>query len=364
VFLLSGTPITNKPYDVLQQLVILERVTDFGGFWAFAKYYCNAQEVWRGNKKGWDFSGALHLEELNTKLREMCYIRREKTEVLKDLPEKTRDYLPVDIINRPEYERAVLDIVEYVRSKKGDEKARAAARAQALVKISVCRQIAAAGKRWAVVSWVKNFLETTNEKIVLFGWHKDAILDLMGDLAEYINDANLAYYQVAITGETDAEERNEVVRLFQEDPECRILIANIQAGGVGLTLTAASKILFFEFGWTPAEMAQAEDRIYRIGQKNNCVIYYMFARQTIDEHFIKMLADKKAVVDQATDGNFEYIYDLIEKESLKYGTRTNEFEPEWPASYGEYDSAHDYRTLESSDSESQGVEQEEDIPDL
>ena len=77
-------------------------------------------------------------------------------------------------------------------------------------------------------------------------------------------------------------------------------------------------MIFFEFAWTPAEMAQAEDRINRIGQESHCNYYYFVGKDSIDEHFVKMLAGKKSVMDSTTDGDYEFLYDLIEKEALKF----------------------------------------------
>ena len=161
---LTGTPILNRPQELLSQLGFLDRLDDMGGFWHFAERYCNAQKT----QWGWDFSGASHLEELNEKLRQHCYIRRNKADVLKELPPKQRTFVPVEITNRRDYGKAERDFFGWLKKHvaedkkfsksiahlKGQAKAnamrerafskeQAALRAERLVKIEALKQLAA-----------------------------------------------------------------------------------------------------------------------------------------------------------------------------------------------------------------------------
>jgi SNF2 family DNA or RNA helicase len=90
---LTGTPVLNRPAELISQLQLLDRLDDLGGFWNFAERYCDAHK----NRWGWDFSGASNLDELNERLRATCYIRRTKAEVLPELPAKRRCIVPVEI---------------------------------------------------------------------------------------------------------------------------------------------------------------------------------------------------------------------------------------------------------------------------
>ncbi len=310
--LLTGTPLLNRPEELIAQLSIMGRLSDLGGWKHFTEHYCQAQ---RG-RFGWDLSGAAHLEELNERLRALCYIRRTKSEVLTELPDKQWSVVPVDIDNRPEYERAEGDVVaflmtqaredlafnESIRNLPGDAQQKArhsrameagqrAARAEQLVRVGVLKRIAAQGKLKACQEWIGDFLES-GKKLVAFAYHRE------------IQHALLAGCPGAarIFGDDSATTREAEVRRFQTDDKCRVMIASLRAGREGITLTAASDVCFLEQGWTPAEHRQAEDRLHRIGQKDSVTCFYLLAQQTIDEDIRELIEAKRAVVDRATEG--------------------------------------------------------------
>jgi len=346
--LLSGTPILNRPQELISQLIVMDKIHLFGGFWPFVNRYCKAKKT----RFGWDFSGAANLEELNKKLRESCMIRREKREVLSELPEKTRADLWVNINNRPEYTKAESDLIEYLKTDaiikaaamaEINEKtqneferlilagatnpaatlesqefrraliveyregvAQKAARAETLVKIGVLKQIAARGKIDAARAWIRNFFENGKTKLIVFAWHKFIIDELTNE-----------FKCNSITGETSAEDKNNFVHDFQNGA-AKMLVCNIQAGGVGITLTAADSSLFLELGWNPGLMDQAEDRIHRIGQEAAAVtIYRMLAESTIDRGVLEMIEAKRGDIENAIDG-FEYVRQwLLNREVMK-----------------------------------------------
>lgn len=281
VIMLTGTPVLSRPAEIVNLLTILEYMEKFGGWWKFMTRYCGA---YRG-KFGIVAKGANNIAELSKLLRDVCMIRREKTEVLKDLPEKTRTVIEMELPDaaKKSYERAESDFIEWLQQQEGDEAARRAMQAETLVRIGKLRQLAARGRMVPTCEWIDDFIET-GRKLVVFGWHKDILYEL-----------GAKYGAPVITGDTPLEHRQEYVDRFQEDPETKILVLGIRAGGVGLTLTAASDVLFVETGWTAGEMDQAEDRCHRIGQKNNVACYYAFAPGTIDEYLMDLIEEKRNI---------------------------------------------------------------------
>jgi SNF2 family DNA or RNA helicase len=322
VFLLSGTPILNKPIDLATQLQALRRLdTTFGGFWPFAHHFCNAYK----SDYGWVFDGAANLDELQTKLRQTCYIRRDKKTVLPELPEKTRQVIPVQISNAAEYDKAENELFDYIKengrleqkfvatlegyaeddkqsaiSQYRMDKAQRAMRAEVLVGIETLKQVAAKGKLKLVQNWVEDFLENNpDEKLVVFAIHRDIIEAVQHICAELYAPA------LVLTGETPPKERDRFVQLFQNDKACRVFLSNIQAGGLGITLTAASHVLFVEYAWNSSTMEQAEDRLYRIGQKNAVNVYWLAGMDTIDEMLIDTIESKRRVIHEAIEGEGE-----------------------------------------------------------
>ncbi len=309
---LTGTPVVNRPNEMISQLEFLGRLDDLGGFWNFAKRYCNAH---RG-QFGWDFSGSSNLDELNKKLRQTCYIRRNKADVLPELPDKTISVIPIQIDNRKEYKAVYKEIEDWIKERASqdrefewsiadlspDEKTRAvkdrgtsaeehARTAEKLVLIGKLKQAAARGKLSAIKEWVTNFLET-GEKLVLFAHHTE-IIDVLAD----------EFKALTITGKTPIAKRQAAVDAFQNDPATRLIILNIKAGGVGLTLTASSNVAFAELDWTPPAHDQASDRCHRIGQKNAVNVWYFIGKNTIDEDIYSLIEEKRQVVDASTEGS-------------------------------------------------------------
>ena len=143
----------------------------------------------------------------------------------------------------------------------------------------------------AACEWIDTFLDSTDRKLVVFAHHVsvvDAIAERYGNLR--------------VAGKDSAETRQAAVDAFQSDPAQRVIVLNMKAGGVGLTLTAASDLLFIEQGWTPAEHDQAEDRCHRIGQEDNVSAWYLLADGTIDDDIYALIQKKRVVVDAVTDG--------------------------------------------------------------
>jgi SWI/SNF-related matrix-associated actin-dependent regulator of chromatin subfamily A-like protein 1 len=283
---LSGTPIVNRPIEIYNVFNLISQ-SDVPDFWTFAQHFCAAKQT----RFGWDFSGASNTEELNELLINTVMLRRKKDEVLKELPDKVRAMVPIEINNRDEYSIMEFDFIKWVREHYGSAAAKKAKNAKALTELSALKQLAAKGKLAFAINWIKNFLES-DQKLIVFCTHKFVIDELMDNFKQ----------AVKIDGSVSTKIRQEVVDAFQNDKNVRLFIGNIQAAGVGLTLTSASNVAFLEFPWTPGEMSQAEDRSHRIGQESSVTIYYLFAENTIEERIVKALDKKRKTLDMVLDG--------------------------------------------------------------
>lgn len=284
--LLTGTPILNRPSELFTQISILNPHM-FYNFFAYAQKYCNAHKT----AYGWDMSGSSNIPELNDKIKTFT-IRRLKSQVLTELPDKIRTTVEFDLDNRQEYVWAEKNLFTYLSIHKGKETAQKALNAEALVQVENLKQLSVQGKLKNVFTWIDDFLES-GEKLVLFATHTDIIKSVYG---RYQSQA------VFLTGDCDQRSRQIAIDQFQTNPGIKLFIGNTQAAGVGITLTAASNVAFLELGWTPSVMTQAEDRCHRIGQKSAVNVYYLLGKDTIDQKIAELLLSKATVIDAIMDG--------------------------------------------------------------
>ena len=304
--LLTGTPITNRPIEIFPLISFLWPSV-FSNMWHFAHRYCAAYNSgW-----GWDFSGASNLDELQTLLRASGMIRRLKADVLKELPPKTRQVvvLPSDsvsgLIRKEEaqtkkFEGEIKRLQRAVREAKEqkDEEAykEAVGRLRqthniAFTEMAAIRKELAIAKIPFAVEYVQGIVEE-GEKVVVMAHHRDVIDALQQEFG---------LSAVKLYGGMSEADKSANVDRFQNDPTCKIFIGSIHAAGVGITLTAAQKMLFTELDWTPANMLQAEDRIHRIGQEGNALIQQLVFDGSLDAKMAETLVRKMEVIEKALD---------------------------------------------------------------
>ena len=219
-----------------------------------------------------------------TRLRASIMIRRKKAEVLKDLPLKRYQVISLPSTREEPWMvdgRALLfkgesydEALENAKSKIPFEELSRVRHEEALEKIPAC------------IEHIEDVLESV-DKLIVFAHHKDVI----GTLAEALD----AYGVRTITGEVSEKDRDKAVNDFQNNPEVKLIIGSIGAMGVGLTLTAASHVIFVELDWVPANMSQAEDRAHRIGQKESVLIQHLVMAGTLDERMTEILVAKQQV---------------------------------------------------------------------
>lgn len=288
ILALSGTPLTNRPIELFPVLNMI-RPHIFKSLWEFGMRYC-------GGKKGYwgyEFKGATKTAELHGLLKSSCMTRRLKSEVLTDLPKKNRCIIPVPMHSPEEYWEAENDFITWL-AKQDLDKAKRALMSQTLVQLGYLKRLAAKLKARYVVEWINEWLINNGEqKIILFAEHK-AMLRVL--------EKRCKAKWVTVEGSTPIKKRQKFVEQFQEDPKTRMFIANRAAGGTGLTLTAASTLVFTELDWVPANHVQAEDRIHRIGQKEVAWIYYFVGIGSLEEKLCAVIQKKQEVLNAVLDG--------------------------------------------------------------
>ncbi|MGH2865408.1 MAG: DEAD/DEAH box helicase, partial [Solirubrobacteraceae bacterium] len=283
VLALTGTPVINRPAELISQLRIIGRLEDFGS----------------GVRFGERFRGPDAHLRLHWHLRARCFVRRLKADVLPQLPAKTRAIVPVELDNRAEYRLAERDLIAWLRSqpldlRELDAKVAAALRAERLVRLNALKLLAARGKLNAALAWIHDFC-SSGERLVVFAGHREVqravierfpgALHILGEDSALARDAALQAFQGP-----DAEQANQLI------------VCSIEVAGHGLTLTRSSNVVFLELAWTPAKHDQAEDRCHRIGQQDAVNAYYLLAANTIDETISELLEHKRAVIGAVTDG--------------------------------------------------------------
>ena len=297
--LLSGTPALARPVELFSQVHAIDGDA-FGAYNKFTKRYC---APFKG-RFGWDVSGASNVEELHGKLARVM-VRRLKRDVLSQLPEKRRQLVAVDATGAALKEsrdavRALGDASAAISAASNDDAW--AARGEKNVALGAAWQKSGLAKAPAVAAYALELLANEGAKILLFAHHVAVLDALEADLVRGLKGSS-AHFR--IDGSTPPAERQRLVESFQNDPKVRCALLSVTAAGVGLTLTAASAVLFAELHWTPGVLVQAEDRAHRIGQRSSVNVHYLVLKDekdSVDMALWRSIARKVSVVGAALDG--------------------------------------------------------------
>jgi SWI/SNF-related matrix-associated actin-dependent regulator 1 of chromatin subfamily A len=296
--LLTGTPALNRPKEIFTQLSAVVpkaqlKLKDFG------ERYCTGN---RFDKYG----GAKNLEELHALLRNSVMIRRLKVDVLAELPKKRRQqiYLGLDAASRKkldalkqqlqEAKSAIHQLVaQSIASNRGNVVNVGAE--QRSVVMEVYKKTAD-----IKVKCVQDYIDTLldgDQKFLVFAHHT-----VLLDAVEHSCNRKKGCKYIRIDGSTPASSRAGLVQSFQTDDSVRVAILSIKAAGVGLTMTAASTVVFAEMTWTPGEIIQAEDRAHRIGQASSVNVYFLHIKDSIDDVIWNTIQSKLENLGQTLDG--------------------------------------------------------------
>ena len=289
VFGLSGSLIMNRPEESINPLNIIKMFdVIFPSLQNFQLRYCNAKRT----TFGVDLKGHHNVLELHNLLRNYCYIRREKREVLTELPPISSTVVDCGLTNTTQYHKAEKDLISYLQQV-DVEKVEAAQRAEHLVKLSLLKTLVIKGKMKSIEIYIEEWLESNdNEKLVVFGTHREPL----EKLAEKFNAPTLQ-------GGLTAKKKMEIVEHFQVSDD-RVIFCNIKAVGTGTDglQEAASNIAFIELPDVYTDLEQAISRVERQGQKFSMNVAYLLCPDTIDTKLWNLLQNKKSVTDGVNKG--------------------------------------------------------------
>lgn len=285
VWLLTGTPIANRPIDFFNLLKLIK--SPIADNWQyFTQRYCDARKFFRTLKNGqkkqiWLTDGASNLDELASKTKNLI-LRRLKTEVL-DMPDKIiiPVYHELDKKARLEYEQLWDDYMEKrkLAKKRGQIQ-------RDLVEVVLLRQFIAMEAIPETIEMAENALETGKKVIIFTNYNAE-----LAELAEHFGKLAVVHH-----GGISDKEKQKAVDAFQENDKIRVFIGNIKSAGVGITLTKGSIVIFNSFEWVPGLNEQAEDRAYRIGQNEDVTVYYQLFVDTISTRMLSTLKTKQDVI--------------------------------------------------------------------
>lgn len=283
---LTATAVEKKPYELLQPLIGLGRLDDMGGFTGYATRYCGWVKGVQGSITGCVFS---RLPELNQKLNSTgIWLRRQMEDVFAEMPEKTYEHVPIALSNPKRYfgeQAATFDRIDNADGEMGS--------AEVITQMTALRRIAAEEKVEGVIEWVSEFLDDSEQKLVLLGWHTEPLQRLFATFKDQA---------VILTGASTAQQRLKAMDDFQTKSEIRLFIGNILAAGEGIDLSAASDVALLELPYNSSTLDQGLGRVLKPGVTKRIGVWYLLAPGTIDEEIATLIDQKRRIAAGIHDG--------------------------------------------------------------
>ncbi|MGA0416522.1 MAG: DEAD/DEAH box helicase [Ilumatobacteraceae bacterium] len=294
LWLLTGTLIPNNASEVWTHLTQLapESITYNGRLmqpWQFEQRYCEYEETRFGKR----ITGNRNADELRDILS-TCTLGRRKADVLPDLPTSRSTCVTLPAPTRKQL-KPMEDLLDRISEETG-RNVRELSGADLLQAVrdssefSTYRRLSGEIKTEAAIEWLTGELESGLEKVVVFAHHIGII--------QQLTEALSSYGAQAITGDVSADGRQRIVDQFQTDPECRVVIGQLTAASTGITLTAASDVVFVETDWTPGTNKQASDRVHRVGQTKPVLVRHLTMEGSVDELVTSAIMRKTRMISE------------------------------------------------------------------
>lgn len=306
VIFLTGTPVTNgtaadliSPLSILDRLHTVARAPRHSAVKAFKRQFMRYEVTTdsKGRERG-KYTGIKNAEVMQDRMRTSCYIRREKAQVLTDLPPLLRAEVPLSLNGALDaYRKAEDDMERWIAENGGVEAVKRYRRAEAIVRLGKLMTLAGEAKVGAALEWIDQYREQRPGKsLVVFAKH----LSVQTMLVEALRATGEGV--VHFGGGLTPEQVSERTDAFQSGA-ARFAVCSIAAAGVGITLTAADTVLMVQQDWTPKDADQAEARIHRPGQESGRVeAVYLLATGTVDDDLFALVEEKREVFRAACVG--------------------------------------------------------------
>jgi len=298
--ILTGSPITKSPMDLFSQCGFLaEKSLGFNSYYAFQARYANIQRRTMGHRSFQQITGYQRLDELSLKLDRFSN-RVLKADCL-DLPAKV--YLRRDVDLTPEQEKLYAQMKKLALAKLASGEL--ATTASVLTQIMRLQQICCGHLRPddGEIQPIKNnrlnsLLDVADElqgKAIIWATYTHDIQQIATTLRDRFGPDSVATYY----GETPQDERQEIVNDFQDPANpLRFFVGQPRTGGYGITLTAATTVIYYSNSYDLEIRLQSEDRAHRIGQTNKVTYIDLVSPGTIDEKILQALRSKVDIAGQ------------------------------------------------------------------
>ncbi|MBV5327133.1 MAG: DEAD/DEAH box helicase [Chlorobium sp.] len=320
--ILTGTPITQGPLDLFTQFSFLDsQILRCQSYFAFRNKYAIMKEMRTAGRSFQVVESYCNIKELQNLIAPHSY-RVTKNDCL-DLPEKlySKRYVELSALQRKLYTQLKKDIVAELNGM-------VMSAPLALTKLLRLQQIVGGffvpdqdlpinsedcfdfdytpSLKQAIpqpidkvnprIESLIELLEETNGKAIIWARFRSEISEICRAITTTFGQRSAVEYH----GGVDNETRSDNIRRFQNDDACRFFVGHVQAGGKGITLTAANTVVYYSNDFSLENRLQSEDRCHRIGQKNNVTYIDIIASNTLDEKVVETLRGKKSMADLVT----------------------------------------------------------------